>query len=115
MGAEGTPLPYYLASILVLLGLFGILTLTHLAKKVIAFLFFQAGTILFFLALTFRGEKAAPGPAAAGFWNPLPLSLALLLIAVSTLVGLTLLMLASHLREREGTWEEEKMNGGTAP
>ena len=115
MGAEGTLLPYYLAAILVLFGLFGILTQTHLVKKVIAFLFFQAGTILFFLILAFRGEKAAPGPATAGLWNPLPLSLALLLMAISILVGLILFMLASHLREREGTWEEEKMNGGTAP
>ena len=112
MGGEGTRVLYYIVSLLAVIGLFGILTQTHLAKKIIAFLVFQAGSILFFLTLSLQGKKTASDPTEPGFGNPLPLSLVLLLIVVSLLVGLTLLRLAAHLRRREGTWEEHPMKGG---
>ena len=104
MGVENTGFFYLfyqgLVFLLVLGGLFGIFLVSGPVKKAVAFLSFQAGILLFFLSLVSKETTGTLHPAGTASplsnstTNPLPLTMAIILLAVSLIVFTVLLALA---------------------
>jgi multisubunit Na+/H+ antiporter MnhC subunit len=110
LGVENTGFFYLfyqgLVFLLVLGGLFGVLLANAPVKKAVAFLSFQAGILLFFLSLVSKETTGTLHPAGAASplsnstTNPLPLAMAIVLLAVSLIVFTVLLALAPRPARR---------------
>ncbi len=106
-------LHYGLISLVILTGLHGIFSQTHLLKKTMAWGFFQAGIILLFVSVAEKTEAKPPllfEGAATGvthYLNPLPHALALGVLVVSLAVGVILALLASVLFRETGRLDED--------
>ncbi len=118
---------YWAASVLLLIGLHGMLARPNLMRKLMAMNIFQVAAIIFYLSLAEKHGASAPVLAhaahgahsvidAAHYVNPLPhaLMLTAIVVGVST-TGVALALIVSIYR-RYGTIEEpellEKMSKG---
>lgn len=109
---------YEASLFLVLFGLFGMISLRNMLKKMIALVILQTGVILFYLSLAFKHNGDIPilphhaiheHIETAAFANPLPhaLMLTAIVVGVATLgVGLVLLISIYH---SHGTLEEDEV------
>ena len=113
MGVENTGFFYLfyqgLVFLLVLGGLSGVLLASAPVKKAVAFLVFQAGILLFFLSLVSKETtgtlhpSGAASPLSNSSTNPLPLAIAIILLAVSLIVFAVLLALALRDTRRDSS------------
>ena len=107
---------YALAALLLLAGLFGMLALGNLMRKLMAMSVLQVAVIAFFVAVAAKTGAdppiAAPGdaaPRASAHANPLPhaMMLTAIVVGVSTAgVGLALLV---RIQRRYGTLDEDEL------
>ena len=107
---------YGLASVLFLIGIYGILVPTHLLRKLIGMNVMQVAVIAFFVLLAYKDGAAPPIahhdeliPNVSEYINPLPhtLMLTAIVVAVSTTgVALSLLI---RIHRRFGTLNEEEL------
>lgn len=95
---------YWLAALLLLIGLYGMLAQSNLIRKLMAMNILQVAVILFFIALAYKVDGTAPIEVTGlvqptAYVNPLPhaLMLTAIVVGVSTTgVALALLIRISH-------------------
>lgn len=106
---------YWVISLLILVGVYGMMAKRNLLKKLMGMNILSVGVILFFLTYspkvggTIPVFDAALGHDAANYTNPLPQALMLTAIVVgiaTTGVGLALLI---RIHRRYGTLEEDEI------
>lgn len=107
---------YWIISLLLLVGLYGMLAKRNLVKKLVGMNIFQTSIILFYIAIASKRDATVPvidatlGSAdPAHYINPLPHTLMLTAIVVSvatTGVGFALLI---SIFRRYGTLDEETL------
>lgn len=105
-------LHYWLAGVLLLIGLYGMLAAPNLIRKLMAMNIFQTAVIVFFITLAAKtggqpplAPKDAPAPAAE-YVNPLPHALMLTAIVVGVSVTGVALALVVRIHRHYGTLEE---------
>ena len=109
-------LQYVLASVLLLLGVYGVLVKTNLVRKLMAMNVMQVGVIVFFVSLAVRAGGTPPieieHPSAGieiAYANPLPHALMLTAIVVSvSTTGVALAMLI-RIHRRFDTLDEAEL------
>jgi multicomponent Na+:H+ antiporter subunit C len=104
--------PYWIALVLLLLGLYTMIAHRNLLKKVVGMSIFQTAIILFFLVLSIkRGGSlpiVPPGPVdPRAFVNPLPHALMLTAIVVMVATSGVALAILIRLHALYGTLEED--------
>jgi len=108
---------YIAALLLILFGIYVMMTQRNLVRKVIGMVILQSGVILFFITLAFKWNAAIPiipehgeigGVDPAQFANPLPhaLMLTAIVVGVSTL-GVALVLIISIYRSYRTIEEDE--------
>ena len=104
---------YWLAALLLLWGVYGVLASNHLLRKLMAMNIMQVGVIVFFIALAAKSEATAPvvvdvnqSIQASGYVNPLPHALMLTAIVVSVSTTGVALALLIRIQRRYGTLQE---------
>lgn len=105
-------LDYVLSLLLFLLGLHGMLTRSHLVRKLIAMNVMQVSVIVFFLALAARAGGRPPLAGLPGdpvVSNPLPHALMLTAIVVSVSTTGVALALLIQIYRRYGTLDENEL------
>ena len=109
-------LPYGLAAVLLLVGLYGMLAKTHLVRKLMAMNVMQVGIIVFFVSLAVRSGGVPPieiehEPAHADvvYANPLPHALMLTAIVVSVSTTGVALALLIRIHRRFDTLDEAEL------
>lgn len=108
-------LNYWLAALLLLIGLHGMLAQRNLLKKLMAMNIMQVAVIVFFIALGDKTGATAPiemsgAPHhAAAYINPLPHALMLTAIVVGVSTTGVALALLIRIHRRYGTLEEPEV------
>ncbi len=104
---------YWLAALLLLWGVYGMLASNHLLRKLMAMNIMQVGVIVFFIALAAKSGATAPvvvdvdqSIQASGYVNPLPHALMLTAIVVSVSTTGVALALLIRIQRRYGTLQE---------
>ena len=103
---------YWLAALLFLWGVYGVLASNHLLRKLMAMNIMQVGVIVFFIALAAKSGATAPvvvdveSIQASGYVNPLPHALMLTAIVVSVSTTGVALALLIRIQRRYGTLQE---------
>ena len=104
---------YWLAALLLLWGVYGVLASNHLLRKLMAMNIMQVGVIVFFIALAAKSGATAPvvvdvdqAIQASGYVNPLPHALMLTAIVVSVSTTGVALALLIRIQRRYGTLQE---------
>ena len=108
-------LHYWLAGVLLLIGLYGIFAASNLIRKLMAMNILQTAVIVFFITLAAKTGAQPPlapkyDPAlAADYVNPLPHALMLTAIVVGVSVTGVALALIIRIHRRYGTLEEPEL------
>ena len=107
-------LQYALAAVLLLIGLYGMLVKTNLARKLMAMNVMQVAVIVFFISLAVRSDGTPPieiahGAADAAYANPLPHALMLTAIVVSVSTTGVALALLIRIHRRFRTLDEPEL------
>ena len=104
---------FWLAALLLLWGVYGVLASNHLLRKLMAMNIMQVGVIVFFIALAAKSGATAPvvvdvnqSIQASGYVNPLPHALMLTAIVVSVSTTGVALALLIRIQRRYGTLQE---------
>lgn len=102
---------YWIAILLMMIGLYTVIAHTNLVKKIIGLNVFQASVFLFYISLGKVAGGTAPilADGAAPYSNPLPHVLILTAIVVgvaTTAVGLALIV---RIHEAYGSTEEDEV------
>lgn len=110
---------YWLTSVLLLIGLYGILWRPNLAKKLMAMNILQVAVIMFFIALAVKTGATVPvelhhanlevGLDATTYINPLPHALMLTAIVVGVSTTGVALALLIRIHRHYGTLEEPEL------
>jgi multicomponent Na+:H+ antiporter subunit C len=110
-------LDYHLISLLILVGIYGIVAKQNLLKKLMGMNVLQVGVILFWL--TYGAKRGATIPVldralgepirAADYANPLPQALMLTAIVVGVATTGVALALLVRIHRRFGTLEEDEI------
>ncbi len=107
---------YWLAALLFLIGLYGILARAHLVRKLMAMNILQVAVIVFFITLAYKSDATPPiaragdtEPAARDYINPLPHTLMLTAIVVSVSTTGVALALLIRIHRRFGTLDETEL------
>lgn len=111
-----TSINYWLAALLFLIGLWGILARPHLVRKLMAMNILQVAVIVFFITLAFKEDATPPiarygdtEPKAHSYINPLPHTLMLTAIVVSVSTTGVALALLIRIYRRYGTLDETEL------
>jgi len=109
-------LQYTLAAVLLLVGLYGMLVNTNLARKLMAMNVLQVAVIVFFLSLAVRTGgtppieiEHAPSNTEVNYANPLPHALMLTAIVVSVTTTGVALALLIRIHRRFETLDEVEL------
>jgi len=111
-------LNYWLATLLLLIGLHGMLIRPNLVKKLMAMNVMQVAVIMFFISLAVKTGGTAPielhgdghtTPQAAAYINPLPHALMLTAIVVGVSTTGVALALLIRIYRHYGTLEEPEI------
>jgi multicomponent Na+:H+ antiporter subunit C len=111
-------LNYWLATLLLLIGLHGMLIRPNLVKKLMAMNVMQVAVIMFFISLAVKTGGTAPielhgdaytAPQAADYINPLPHALMLTAIVVGVSTTGVALALLIRIYRHYGTLEEPEI------
>ena len=104
---------YWLAALLFVIGLYGILGRSHLVRKLMAMNIMQSAVIVFFILLGYKDGATPPiarygdhHPVAANYIDPLPHTLMLTAIVVSVSTTGVALALLIRIHRRYGTLDE---------
>jgi len=104
---------HVLATLLLLVGLHGMLTRRHLMRKLMAMNLLQVAVIVFFIALAAKSGAQPPitavgdaAPRAHDYVNPLPHALMLTAIVVGVATNGVALALLIRIHRRYGTLDE---------
>jgi multicomponent Na+:H+ antiporter subunit C len=104
---------YFLAIVLLMVGLYGIVACQHLLRKLMAMNILQVAVIVFFIALSAKSGATVPVVIedgheinVASYVNPLPHALMLTAIVVSVSTTGVALALLIRIRRRYGTLSE---------
>ena len=104
---------YWLAALLFVIGLYGILGRSHLVRKLMAMNIMQSAVIVFFILLGYKDGATPPiarygdhHPAAINYIDPLPHTLMLTAIVVSVSTTGVALALLIRIHRRYGTLDE---------
>lgn len=107
---------YGLASLLFLIGVYGILARPHLVRKLMAMNILQVAVIVFFILIAYKTDATPPiaragdtSPVASDYINPLPHTLMLTAIVVSVSTTGVALALLIRIHRRFGTLDETKL------
>jgi multicomponent Na+:H+ antiporter subunit C len=105
---------YWLAALLLLIGLHGMLMRTNLIKKLMAMNVMQVAVIMFFISLAVKNGATAPievhgVKAVAAYINPLPHALMLTAIVVGVSTTGVALALLIRIYRYYGTLEEQEL------
>jgi len=105
---------YWLAALLLLIGLHGMLMRTNLIKKLMAMNVMQVAVIMFFISLAVKNGATAPiavhgVTAVAAYINPLPHALMLTAIVVGVSTTGVALALLIRIYRYYGTLEEQEL------
>jgi multicomponent Na+:H+ antiporter subunit C len=106
--------PYWVAIVLLMLGLYTMIAHRNLTKKLIGMSIFQTAIILFFLVTSIKDGATLPivfpgAVEAAGFMNPLPHALMLTAIVVMVATSGVAFAILIRLHARYGTLEEDEL------
>ena len=111
-------LQYVLAAVLLLVGLYGMLVKTNLARKLMAMNIMQVAVIVFFVSLAVQTggtppveREHAPLDAPPAYANPLPHALMLTAIVVSVSTTGVALALLIRIHRRFKTLDESVLLG----
>ena len=111
-------LPYWLVIVLMMIGLFVVMTKPNLIKKIIGLNIFQSGVIMFYITMgkvdggtapIFVSGGAPSGGAEVIYSNPVPHVLMLTAIVVGIATTSLALALVVRLHEAYGTSEEDEI------
>jgi multicomponent Na+:H+ antiporter subunit C len=107
-------LHYVLTTVVLLIGLYGMLAQHHLLKKLMAMNIVQVGVIMFFIALAEKTGATVPIQRhgvtnATAYINPLPHALMLTAIVVGVSTTGVALALLIRLHRHYGTLEERQV------
>ncbi|MDA1094195.1 MAG: cation:proton antiporter subunit C [Acidobacteria bacterium] len=106
-------LQYTLAMVLLLIGLYGMLATTNLARKLMAMNVMQVAVIVFFISLAVRSGGSPPTEVEHGaelaYSNPLPHALMLTAIVVSVSTTGVALALLIRIHRRFNTLDESDL------
>ena len=111
-------LNYWLAALLLVIGLHGMLVRPNLVKKLMAMNIMQVAVIMFFISLAVKSGGTAPieihgtghgAPDAAAYINPLPHALMLTAIVVGVSTTGVALALLIRIYRHYGTLEEPEI------
>ncbi|MBH16936.1 MAG: NADH-quinone oxidoreductase subunit J [Acidobacteria bacterium] len=104
---------YFLTTVLLMVGLYGIVARQHLLRKLMAMNILQVAVIVFFIALSAKSGATVPVVIedgleinVASYVNPLPHALMLTAIVVSVSTTGVALALLIRIRRRYGTLSE---------
>lgn len=104
---------YWLAALLFVIGLYGILARSHLVRKLMAMNIMQSAVIVFFILLGYKDGATPPiarygdhHPVASDYIDPLPHTLMLTAIVVSVSTTGVALALLIRIHRRYGTLDE---------
>jgi multicomponent Na+:H+ antiporter subunit C len=106
---------YWLAGLLLLIGIYGVLVPTNLVRKLMGMNIMQAAIITFFIALAAKSGAELPvvregeAATAARYVNPLPHALMLTAIVVSVSITGVALALVIRIRRSFGTLDERSL------
>lgn len=104
---------YWLIIVVMMFGLYVVMSRNNLIKKVIGLNIFQVGVIMFYVALgKVKGGTApifVPGDEAVAYSNPVPHVLMLTAIVVGIATTSLALALVVRLYEAYGTLEEDEI------
>jgi multicomponent Na+:H+ antiporter subunit C len=106
---------YFLVVVLLSVGLYGMLAMRNLMKKIIGMVIFQTAIYLFFIEGSVKRGASAPivdrtgAAVAADHVNPLPHLLILTAIVVGVGVVGVAFALLSRIHEAHGTLDEQKV------
>ena len=107
--------PYVATTILILIGLWGMVFKHNLVKKLIGMNIFQGAIILFFIVHAYKTGASVPvyaaeiGGEAEQYMNPIPHGLMLTAIVVSVATTGVALALLTVIHRRFGTLEEDEL------
>lgn len=106
---------YWMAIILMLIGLYALIAKQNLVKKIIGLNIFQTAIFLFYISLAYvQGGTAPiylPEGASAVYVNPLPHVLILTAIVVGVSVTAVALSLIVRIYEEYGVIDEDELKG----
>lgn len=107
---------YWIISLLMLIGIYGMIAKRNLLKKLMGMNILQVGVILFWLTFSPKFGATIPvldpnlgAPVAADYANPLPQALMLTAIVVSVATTGLALALLIRIHHRYGTLEEDQI------
>lgn len=108
---EGGLYPYWIVILLMMTGLYVVISRDNLVKKVIGLNIFQVSVIMFYVAMgKVRGGTAPIEFVGAGLYsNPLPHVLMLTAIVVGVATTAVALALVVRINEAYGTIEEDEL------
>ena len=108
---------YTLCMVLILIGLYGVVSRKNMVKIVMCFFIIEYGINLFLILLGYRGKGIPPvvenggGAAAAGrMVDPLPQAVVSTLIVIGLSLMLLLVAVAIKVYEKYGTFDITKIN-----
>jgi multicomponent Na+:H+ antiporter subunit C len=110
-----THLHYWLAGLLLLIGLYGMLVPSNLIRKLMGMNILQTAVIVFYITLAVKTDATLPiapktgGAQAAAYINPLPHALMLTAIVVGVSTTGVALALIIRIRRRYGTLDEREL------
>jgi len=108
---EGGLLHYWIIIVLMMIGLYVVISRDNLVKKVIGLNIFQVSVIMFYVAMAKVRGGTAPivGDGITVFSNPLPHVLMLTAIVVGVATTALALALTVRINEAYGTIEEDEI------
>ena len=100
---------YWAAVILLMIGLYIVITRNNLIKKVVGLNVFQSGVFLLYISMGYVIDATAPiaQPGVSNYSNPLPHVLILTAIVVAVATSSLALALIVRIKEDYGTIEED--------
>lgn len=104
----------YAAIILIMLGLYGILTQRNIIKIILSLNILEIGLNLFIVSVGYVEGGLAPilsaeNPTVAGFVDPLPQALVLTAIVIGVGTTAVALAIAKNVYQKYGTFELDEM------
>lgn len=103
---------YWMVIILMMIGLYTMISRGHLVKKLVGLNIFQAAVFLLYISVGFVRDAAPPllDPDVERYSNPLPHVLILTAIVVGVATTALGLALALRIREAYGTVDEDELH-----
>jgi multicomponent Na+:H+ antiporter subunit C len=107
--------PYLLFVFLAVIGAFLMISHRNLFKAIVGLYLFQTAAILFFIAVAFRTDAAAPILPAGPVHNPLPHAMMVTAIVVGVATIGVAMAILRRIQDESGTIEERRGTPASGP